>query len=135
MKTLGKKKGITSRQPERQKTRSSIFTITLHLHPTIIGRLLFTGMEATGRDNPLKHVIIKSLEALRDDFNKEPDHKRSSTGTPIFATPPVRVQDHTHASRTSVSGPCWACTGLLLQERNRFSTTKPTWKVSDCAPG
>ena len=63
--TQGKKIKITSRQPERRNTRSSIFTITLHLHPTIIRRSLFTGMEATNRDKLLKHIIKKSLEVLR----------------------------------------------------------------------
>ena len=119
--TLGEKILTTLRQVERRKPCIPIFSIAHHLQSTIIGRSLFTRMEANGRDKPLKHVIIRSLEALREDFNNESDHKRNSTGTPIFATPPVRAQDHTHASRTSVSAPCRACTGLLLQEQNLCS--------------
>ena len=118
--TLGEKIMTTLRHVERRKPCIPIFSIEHHLQSTIIERSLFTGMEANRRDNPLKRATSRSLEVLREDFNDELDHKRNSTGTPIFATPPVRAQDHTYARRPNVSAPCRACTGLLLQEQQLY---------------
>ena len=63
-----RKISTTLRQIERRKSSTPVFSIEHHLQSSIFGRSRSTSMDANVKDNPLKHVINRSLKALRRDF-------------------------------------------------------------------